>query len=71
MIKKNCRPKISLDCPFNRKTVKFSVQKLSTCWVSWVRAGLHLIVTPEVGGELSLTGEQLAAQRALEVREQQ
>ena len=43
----------------------------STCGVGWVRAGLHFIVAPEVGGEVPLAGEQLAAQRALEVGEQE
>ena len=38
-----------------------------TCGVSRVGAGFDLVVTSEVGGELPLAGEQLAAQRALEV----
>ncbi len=49
----------------------FNYRADSTCGVGWVRAGLHFIVAPEVGGEVPLAGEQLAAQRALEVGEQE
>ncbi len=49
----------------------FSYRADSTCGVGWVRAGLHFIVAPEVGGEVPLAGEELAAQRALEVGEQE
>jgi len=57
---------MALSCYLPVKDLYFS-----TCWISGVRAGLHFIVSPEVGGEVPLAGEDLAAEGALEVREEE
>jgi hypothetical protein len=57
--------------PLTLVTCILSTAQGRTCGVRGIGAGLHLIVAPEVGGELPLTGEQLAAQRTLEVWEEE